>query len=68
MPNATTPGAALQVAAPPMKITVKRTPESEPETVDVPDVHEFVLEFPFAQVESGGRWVSIEKVYPVTGF
>ena len=51
-----------------MKITVKRTPESEPETVDVPDVHEFVLEFPFAQVESGGRWVSIEKVYPVTGF
>jgi hypothetical protein len=51
-----------------MKITVKKTPDSEPATEIIRDIREFVLDFPFAQVEAGGRWVSIEKVYPVTGF
>jgi hypothetical protein len=51
-----------------MKITVKTRPEANPETVEITSVQRFVEQHPFAQVEAGGRWVSFEKVYPVTGF
>lgn len=52
-----------------MKITIKRRPGAPEETVEVPSISKFVAANPMALAKTtDGKWVSIERVYPVTGF
>jgi hypothetical protein len=52
-----------------VQITVKKSPDSAEESLDIPNAAVFVAQYPFALARTAdGQWVSFEKLYPVTGF